>query len=367
MSKWEKLKEFLRTPKGKKTLVLIIIAIVVIVMGAIATYNRYFKKNISETGSPPSNINISKGKVEEKVISKLDGLQYAKDKANRHPIAIMVENHTDARPQVGLDQASIVYEAIAEGGITRFMPIYGPQDATKIGPVRSARTYYLDWALEYDAYYAHCGGNIDALDLIPKIGIKDLDQFKYGDEAYWRENENKATEHTMYTNTEKLREIAKSNDWNTSSSDFISLKFKNDIKSDMRPPSQTISINFSSTNYNVDWIYDRENNNYQRKMGGIEHKDRITGKELTAKNIIIQKVKRMPTTTRINEPGWEMETVGSGEAMVIMDGKKIDATWKKKSRSDRTKFYDPQDNEIEFNPGVFWYEIISPDINVTIE
>lgn len=368
MSKWERFKEFIRTPKGKKTLVIVIVAIIIIVLAAIAIYNRYFKRNLTETDSSNQyNIEIQKGKVEEKEVSCLDGVEYNKDKANRHPMAIMVENHTEARPQIGLDKASIIYEAIAEGGITRFMPIYGSQDANKVGPVRSARTYYLDWVLEYDAFYAHVGGNIDALNLIPKIGIKDLDQFKYGTEAYWRENEAKATEHTMYSDTEKLRDIAKANDWNVSSSDFTCLKFKTDLSKENRSASQSITINFSSANYNVEWVYDPENNMYKRLMGGLEHKDRVSDEQLTAKNIIIQKVKRAPTVTAINEQGWNMDTVGEGEAFIVMDGKKIDATWKKSSREDRTRFYDPQNNEIEFNPGVFWYEIVPPDTAITIE
>lgn len=367
MNKFQQLKEFLRSPKGKKTLLVSIIIAIIIAIGAVAVYNRYFKKSISEPKPATQNIAINKEKIPKKTVSKLDGIEYNLDVANRHPIAIMVENHPEARPQVGLDKASLIYEVITEGGITRFMAVYGPQDASKVGPVRSARTYFLDWDLEYDGFYAHVGGNIDALDLIPQLGIKDLDQFTYGSGAYWREPESgKATEHTMYTDSEKLRDIAKGNGWNVVAGDFTALKFKSDLKLDMRTATQNIDINFSTPSFQVNWIYDRATNSYQREMAGISHNDRITGNQLTAKNIIVQKVNRTASITRINESGWDMDTVGTGEAMIFMDGKKIDATWKKLSRNERTKFYDPTGTEIEFNPGVTWYEIVPPDIAVII-
>lgn len=368
MFKAQKLKEFLSSPNGKKIIILILIVLAIVIISVLAIYNRYFSKNITDKSTTNDiSIEVKKEKVEEKATSKLDGLEYSKNTANRHPIAIMIENHPDARPQIGLNKASIIYEAIAEGGITRFMTIYGPNEANKIGPVRSARTYYLDWALEYDSFYAHVGGNMDALDLIPKIGLKDLDQFKYGSKAYWREKEPKAIEHTMYSDVEKLRSIASDNGWDVANSDFDSLKFKSDLDLENRPDSQSATINFSSANYKVEWLYDRKTNNYKRKMADSDHKDRITGEQLTAKNIIIQEVKRIPTVTRINEDGWEMTTIGEGSATVIIDGKKIDATWKKTSRKDRTRFYNPTGEEIEFNAGVFWYEIIHSGITVTIE
>lgn len=348
----------LKTPKGKKILILIILISIFLIIGGISIYNRYYKKQIKEQVPKDASIAVNETKIEEKVASKLDGLSYNKDIANRHPIAIIVENHTESRPHIGLNKASIIYEAEAEGGITRFLAIYGPNDADKVGPVRSARTYFLDWTLEYDAFFAHCGGNMDALDLIPQIGIKDLDQFTYGTQAYWREAENKAIEHTMYTDTNKLRDISKNNGWDVSTSDFESLKFKKDIELDKRPDSYIVNIDFSNPSFYVSWIYEKESNQYLRKMGGEEHIDRITKETLKAKNIIIQEVSRRITTTRINETGWIMDTVGSGSAFVVLDGKKIDATWKKISRNERTKFYDPEGKEIELNKGVTWYEIV---------
>lgn len=367
MSKWEQFKEFLKTPKGKKFIIIFII--ILIVLGALSwfIYNRYFKPQIKETNNNKVELAVKQEKIEEKEQSKLDGDMYKKDVANRHPIAVMVENHTEARPQAGLDKASIIYEAEAEGGITRFMPIFGPKDADKLGPVRSARTYFIDWALEYDAFYGHCGGNEDALMLLSEVSVNDLDQFTYGTQGYWRENENKATEHTLFTDTNKLREIAKANGWSTSVSDFQAFKFKKEVDSANRPESEVININFSGPLYNVRWVYDKNSNKYNRFMADTEHTDRITGEQLSAKNIIVQEIPRSLITYSNGDSGWQMETIGEGNALVFMDGKKIDAKWKKESRTSRTIFYDPTNTEIEFNPGVTWYEILPSLNDTTIE
>lgn len=361
--------DLIKSKKGKKIILISFIGLVVIAL-LVTIYFRYFR---SENNSRVKSItNLFTGQVanqpekEKTEVSKLNGVDYPISVSNRHPLAVMIENHPDARPQSGLDKASIVYEAIAEGGITRFMAVYGPNSPEKVGPVRSARTYYLDWALEYDAFYSHVGGNIDALDLIPQIDIKDLDQFRYGTKAYWREPQaGKATEHTMYTDLVKLYDIASDNKWDMKA-DFNSLIFKSDIAKDQRPQTSTVTVDFSTDTYKVQWNYDPETNLYKRVLGGIAHKDAVSGEQLTAKNIIVQEVVREAVTTRIGENGWKMTTIGSGKVKIFQDGTQIEGTWKKSSRTDRTRFYDSAGKEIEFNPGVTWYEIVPPGTAVTV-
>ncbi|EKD55973.1 MAG: hypothetical protein ACD_58C00324G0005 [uncultured bacterium] len=362
--------DFVKTDKSKKILKIVFLVLILLTL-TLTIYNRYYKPEGVSTSKSISDIftgQVAKDAEKEKTeIAKIDGMDYPVATSNRHPIAIMVENHPDARPQSGLDKASIVYEAIAEGGITRFMAIFGPNAPEKVGPVRSARTYYLDWALEYDAAYAHVGGNIDALDLIPQIGVKDLDQFRYGTQAYWREPQaDKATEHTMYTDLTKLYSIVQEKGWD-SKTDFTSLTFKSDITKDQRPTSQSITINFSSNSYLVKWDYDRETNMYLRSMSGSTHKDAVSKDQLKAKNIIIQEVAREAVVTRIGENGWKMTTIGTGNAKIYQDGKEIIATWKKDNRTARTKFSDSNNKEIEFNPGTTWYEIVPPGTTVTAQ
>jgi hypothetical protein len=367
---FNKIGQLTKTKKGKIKILITIIILIILVLLLITVYNRYIKHNKSATVASTIT-DIFKGQennsTNQNELSKLDNLSYSKDTANRHPLAVMIENHPDARPQSGLGSASVVYEAIAEGGITRFMAVFGPNAPEKVGPVRSARTYYLDWALEYDAFYSHVGGNIDALDLIPQIGIKDLDQFRYGTEAYWRiPQAGKATEHTMYTNAVKLYNIANNNKWNMSSN-FAPNSFKDDLPKDQRPTSQSVNINFSSESYDVNWVYEPNNNVYLREMAGAPHKDALTNEQIKAKNIVIQEVNRQAVITRINENGWKMNTVGSGKARVFIDGKETEATWKKADRNSRTKFSDTSGKEIEFDAGATWYEIVPPETPITVK
>jgi hypothetical protein len=341
-------------PKNKKVMIILLVILGVLILGFIGyiVYKRYFVKEKTAT-----TVNIKKS---DKIANGLDGTLVSPDLANRHTLAIVIENHPEARPQVGLDKASIVYEAISEGGITRFLALYGPYNADKIGPVRSARTYFIDWLSEFNAFFAHCGGNLDALDKVKADNILDLDQFALGDSAYWREpRAGIASEHTLFTSTDKLYNAAKEKNW-PMTADFTPYKF---LKT--QTPGTTagkVTIDFSSASYKVDWTFDSATGNYLRNMAGAAHKDATSGEQLTAKTIIIQSVERRVATTAINENGWAMTAIGTGKAIVISNGTKTDATWKKDSRTARTIFYDARNQEIQYLPGRFWIEITPPDI-----
>lgn len=346
-------------PRWKKfTSIAVILALIILI---IAVYFRYFRAEKTEDSGVT--------KIEETpqlIVSTLDGTEVSADLANRIPLAVMVENHTDARPQSGLDKASIVYEAIAEGGITRFMAIYGPQDAALVGPVRSARTYYVSWAQEWKALYAHVGGNMDALDNIKKISnFYDLDQFSVGSAAYWRIKKNVATEHTMYTDTTKLRAVASNKKYPTEGL-FTPNTFKAESLLELRPESQSITINYSTNNFLVKWTYDKTTNSYLRSMGGVAHKDSVTGTQLSAKNVIVQYVNRATTKTRINESGYIYTLIGEGKAKFFVDGIATECTWKRPDEASRTSFYDASGNKLNFNPGTTWYQIVHPDLTVTV-
>lgn len=351
-------------PKPKKprskfvTITIMILFGLAIGAAGYVVYKQYFAPDA------PEKITTTKNTPKpQTTASTLDGTQTSKELANRHPLAVIIENHTQARPQVGLDKASIVYEAISEGGITRFMAIYGSQDASKVGPVRSARTYFLDWNAEYNGFLAHVGGNIDALDRISQEGVLDLDEFGLGTKAYWREPEaGKAIEHTMFSSTEKLYAAAKEKKWDMNGS-FKSLKFLNPKKIEKNPNTlQEITIDFSSPQYKVKYTYDPAKNVYLREMNGLPHRDSATGNQLAPTNIIIQSVPRAEAITRINEQGWKMDTIGEGKAYIFYNGQRFDASWKKTDLKSRTLFYDSSGQEISFLPGQFWYEIVPPDV-----
>jgi len=345
--------------RRKKIIIVSLCLIFGLALGA-AGYSGY-RAFYANTG-PSSDLQIFTKKTPKPDLTAnpLDGAEVEKNLASRHPLAVVVENYPGARPQTGLDKAAIIYEAITEGGITRFLAIYGPREAEKVGPVRSMRTFFLDWAWEYNAFLAHVGGNIDALDRIPLEGALDLDQFGLGEKAYWREPQaGKAIEHTMYTSTKTLYAAAKEKGYDMNA-DFTSLKFLKKVKES--GSSQSIIIDFSSASYKVRYEYNPVDKTYLRNLNGFAHKDRATGNQLAPTNIIIQSVERHYTPTRINEESWTFDTIGEGKAYVFYGGQKIEATWKKQDLKARTKFYDSSGDEIEFLPGQFWYEIVPPEV-----
>lgn len=299
--------------------------------------------------------------------SPLDGQIYPKSLADRHALGIMVENHTASRPQSGLSSAAVVYEAIAEGGITRFLAIFGPKLPDKVGPVRSARSYYLDWCLEYDCFYAHVGGSADALAAIKKLTIKDLDQFRYGVKKYGRTFyrqplQGVATEHTMHTDPARLYEIAKINNWPLTGS-IPAISFKNDSNPGQRPASQQVSIEISSKQYNVVWDYDPTTNSYKRTMGGSAHLDSLTNQQLAAKVVIVQEIISQP----LGEKTLQMKTVDTGKATIFQDGQRLDGSWEKTTQIAPTIFLDASGKKIRYNPGKRWITIVNPGSTVTVQ
>lgn len=301
----------------------------------------------------------------------------------RRPLGIMVENHEESKPQSGLSDADVIYEAVAEGGITRLLVVYYCGNAETIGPVRSARTYFVDFISEYGdrPLYAHVGGAntpgpANALGQIDDYGWNgenDLNQFSIGFPTFWRDYERLgrevATEHTMYSTTQKLWEAGKKrgyteiNDkgirWDET---FKKWLFKEDIAASSRPKSFSASFIFwkGYDAYSVKWVYDPVANNYKRFNGGAPHLDKNNNQQLTAKNVVL-----MFTTEENANDGYEnnlhllYSTEGSGKMVLLEDGQKIEGQWFKKDRLSRTKLIDINGKEIEFNRGKIWIEVLA--------
>lgn len=281
--------------------------------------------------------------------------------ADRRPIAVMIDNHPDARPQWGLSSASRVYEAITEGGITRYLAIFGPEDVDRVGPVRSARTQFLGYALELRAGLAHVGGNEDALDRIVAMHIRNLDEFRYA--APYRRifKPRIALEHTMFTSTRTLRTVAE----RSSRPEALSLghpAWKADPPLEQRPMDQRVTIDFSTSAYKVSWVYRRATNDYARILAGRPDTDAATGGTISARSIAIAVIKRTHGRTRIGEDTWTFADIGSGEAWVVQDGAAVRGTWQKPSPADRLRFLDQTGHEIAFDRGPQWVEIIPPEV-----
>jgi len=308
----------------------------------------------------------------------LNGVMYTKNRkdtwAKRRPLAVMIENHTDARPVIGLSRADVIYEAVAEGGITRHMAIFLCQDAGDIAPVRSARTYFIDWLSEYDALYAHVGGandsggdinpKADALGQIRTYKIKDMDQFGLGFPTYWRGTD-KLAPHNVHSTTTKLWDAANKEGWGPEDDNgarwdknFQEWKFKNDATLDVRGDQKPIIVPYwtSQSDYTETWNYDKNSNVYNKAYGTSTATDPLTSENLSAKDLIIQ----FEQETRTGDIDGHLlyGTKGSGRALIFMDGKVIDGKWVKTDRLSRTKFVDSKGKEIELNRGQIWIQTI---------
>ncbi|MDO8513245.1 MAG: DUF3048 domain-containing protein [bacterium] len=354
------------SPKQKKILLIVGIAAMLIAISILA-YLRYYpsqkqttKKETPKKESPAA---AKPAEPPKPILAEapLDGTMVDPSIANRHPLAIIIENHPQARPQTGLTDASIVYETLVEGGITRFMAIYGPVIPAKVGPVRSARTYYVDWAEEYDAFYAHWGGANDALHKIANNSVKDIDAMKIGQPYFWRDSSRSAP-HNGYTTTAKLYEYSVKRGWPQTGS-FTAYKFKDDAPVAERPASGTLSIDFSgNSTYAVKFTYNPSTNSFLRFQAGSPHKDRVSGVQIAPKNIVVQYVSEIYKSGKKDH---DAQTIGSGNAKSFIDGKMTLTTWSKSSSKSRTEFKDSAGNLITFNRGQTWIAVVRPTAPVT--
>ncbi|HVX92506.1 MAG TPA: DUF3048 domain-containing protein [Candidatus Dojkabacteria bacterium] len=304
-------------------------------------------------------------------VSPLNGLLFTKadmDKLKQHrPVAVMTNNHVAARPQSGLSSADIVYEAMTEGGISRYMAIYWSKLPSKVGPIRSAREYYLEWLSEFDALYIHdgCASTTDprtnACGNIVTFGIKNI-----GTVGAWRVNDGiRFAPHNEYSSAAYAVEYAKTKNWDGFASSVQSLKFKKDANLTDRGNRTDVKIKLrkdlnNGGTYDSEWIYDKTSNLYQHKIGGQADYDNENNKApIQAKVVVVQEV-----TMQDAYDGHSrviITTTGTGKAVILQDGKITNGTWKKASRSDRTKYYDNKGNEINFNRGLLWITELPKD------
>ncbi len=277
------------------------------------------------------------------------------DFALPHVFAVMVENSANAWPLSGLDKAFLVIEAPVEGGIPRFLAFYSEKsEAKKIGPVRSARPYYLDWAAPWRAVYAHVGGSPQALQIIAEnYKAFDLNQFWQG-EYFWRQNDNRQAPHNVYTSTELLNKSL--TELNLPAAEYESWKYTADKPVD-HPVS--IKVNFAASDYyNVEWLYQNEDNSYTRYQNGSQML-MSDGAKITAKNIIIIET----DTEVIDDQGrLRLRTLGSGRAVIVQNGEVFSGNWRKDFTEDRIRFYTDDGYEISMVPGVSWIEVVD-DLN----
>jgi hypothetical protein len=288
----------------------------------------------------------------------LTGLPITPEELSLRPIAVMIDNFATARPQSGLMNAEIVYEMPAEGGITRYMAIFHHLDTEKIGPVRSARPYFIDKAMEYNAVYIHAGGSNQALEDIQTLKVDALNDLK-GDGNFWRSKDRKMP-HNLYTNTKLTREVMSvrkldNKKWSSPvnvSSQFVDLDGK---------LTNSFSIDYKQ-GYKVGYQYDQDKKVFFRTINGTRLKDKETGTEISTVNMIVERV----SSQVIDKAGrLELSDIGKGDGYFLTAGKLIQIKWSKDSRQAKTIYTDLKGNPIKLNKGNTWIQVV-PDY-ATIE
>lgn len=287
-------------------------------------------------------------------------------KGTDRPIAVMIDNHKGAMPQAGLNDAYMVYEIIVEGGETRLMALFKGVKLEKVGPVRSSRHYFLDYALENDAIYVHYGWSPQAQSDITKLNVNNINGISESSTSFWRVKD-KYAPHNAVTSTEKILEIAKRKGYSTTSTKESVLNYVADpVELDSQIEAKAVTIPYSDSN-TVQYTYDETTKRYVRYSRGIKQVDWDTNETVTTKNIIVVKCENWTLDDGENKGRQTLDNVKTLKGYYITNGKAIEITAEKTSRSSQTVYKDLEGNEIEVNDGNTFVQICPIDSIIKIE
>ncbi len=317
----------------------------------------------------------SEGKEDKEnnpVVDQVDeGIKIVDVSSTSRPFAVMINNHDIARANhMGLQDAYIVYEMIVEGGITRLMAVFKDVNVENIGSVRSSRHYFLDYAMENDAYYVHWGWSPQAQSDISTYRINNINGLTYEGKYFIRKTElNVPYEHTGFTSTAMLNEAVKALNYRTETNKPLLLDYSADSVDyssvDGVKDAKKVTIRYS--NYmTTSYEYDEEAKVYKRFANGEVHKDAVTGKQYTAKNIITYQVANSAIAND-NKGRQEFDNLGSGDGYLITEGKAIPIKWSKDKRENQTKYTYLNGDEIVVNDGNTYIQIQPKGQNLVIE
>ena len=281
----------------------------------------------------------------------------------------MINNNHAAWPQCGLKDAYIVYEIIAEGGITRMMAIYKDTYPEKIGSVRSARHYFIDYAEENDAIFVHWGGSPQAYNRIYS-GIDDLDGIALEGSMFFRDRTLKRDlEHTGFVDLKKAKEYAENKGYTRDTNKDLLLNYSveeldfSNIEEAKTANEVTLKYSYYHT---TSYKYDEENKVYKRYMSDKANIDLETDEQYTAKNIIVYKVGNYTINDGENKGRQELNNIGSGSGYYITNGYSIPITWEKTSHSGQTVYKTKNGEKLVVNDGNTFIQICPTDADISI-
>jgi len=363
-----------------KIIFILLITLCIGLLGYVGT-NIYFQNDMEIFKAPKANFRNSVTLVPPTPLppkySVMNGIQVDYEEydalTQRKPLAVVVNNHKDARPQSGLSSADTVMEVLAEGGITRYVAMYhNNYDVEKIGPIRSLRYYMIDFASGYDdAMILHHGwagfdnadfevynAETDARGAVSKFNIKNIQT----EASTYRDPQKAKTSgyvHSLYTDftriNSEISRLAKSYNWNLSSENLKEIAFKDDAPETERGLFTSVDIKFMSlggSDYASKFTYDKVGNVYPRFVGGQADIDQLTNKQISPKNVIIEWHEY--ADARDGHSRIVIKMIGENKVTILRDGQVIEGTWRKESRLDRTQYFDSAGNEIPLNRGQIW-------------
>lgn len=284
---------------------------------------------------------------------------------NERTIAVMIDNVGDARPQTSLNEAMLVYEAYVEGGLTRLLAVYKNVSVDTIGPTRSARPVFIDYALENDSIFVHYGGSDRALEEVEEFDMDNVNGIVTPSNVFWRTSK-KSAPHNALISTANIWAYAEKQGYRTTTTERNVLNYVTDaVTLDDGISATTINIPYSGIK--VKYVYNTETETYDRYVGGSITTDWLTGETITTKNIIITFANNYTTSEENGYGRQEIENIGTLDGYYITNGKAISIKCEKTSRTSKTVYKDLEGNEIEVNDGNTYIQIVPPSMNLTIE
>lgn len=316
--------------------------------------------------TPKENVSQSQGanETETASVESSEGEVWNAKILSKRPIAVMLDNHSGARPQAGIKDAELVIEALAEGNITRYMAFFFEGMPESIGPIRSARPYFLDRAMEFGAIYVHVGGSPQALSDIKKLGIKDIDALNSSNKVFFRKKHKKMP-HNLYSTMTTLRNESEKRAFaQESTGTGIGYAMTETVPSGETALYVKLPYRKTDGGYLVSYDYLNDQKVYQRSINGKVHVDEIDQSPITAKNVIIQYV---PTKVVDSKGRLDLDLVGEGSGFWLSDGVKVPIHWSKSTRSAQTVYTDSEGRELLLNPGNTWIQIIPKSMTLQWE
>lgn len=337
---------------------ILILSILIVSSSVLNGCSKYNTKAASIISSKPQYAVQNNEDISHKYFAPFTGEEVPEYILNNPPFMVIIENSKAARPQSGLSEADIVFETMAEGGIPRFIALFQKNNPKEIGPVRSARPYFIDIAKEYSLPFGHCGGSEEALICIKNEELMSMNEMNNGS-FYWRDKSRQAP-HNLYTSGDKLRKLLAAKGFIQTSS------FKHKFNSEYWQNNTLSSANSIVINLNRYYTveYNLKNNQYFKTMDKVPAVDKFNNKQLSVSNIIVQ-----ITDIKLKDDGSHVDValVGSGSGYVISNGRFTKANWNKENTSSPTIFTDEKGNVIPLSPGKTWWHITDRNLNIIIK